>query len=178
MKKLILSLAIISLGVAALAQTDPIDDLFRKYSDQEGFTVVTISGKMFSMFSDLNEDKSAEGDVIKKLKSIRILSSDNAEINKNVNFYTELSKKMDFSAYEELMVVKEGSEVTKFLVKQSGENISELVVISGGGSGNSLISIRGDLDMKSLSNISRDIGLQDLDGLDKIDQKPGKADHK
>ena len=59
-------------------------------------------------------------------------------LNKNLNFYTELSKKLNLSVYEELMVVKEGPDITKFLIKQSGKTISELLVITGGPGGNSL----------------------------------------
>ena len=31
------------------AQTGPIEDMFNKYSEKEGFTVVSISSKMFGM---------------------------------------------------------------------------------------------------------------------------------
>jgi len=173
MKRIILFFVVICLAFNLKAQSNPVDDLFNKYSEKEGFTVVTISGKMFSMFAS-EESKSPEGDVINKLKSIRILSVEDTLLNRNINFYSELSKKLDFSAFEELMVVKEGKDMTKFLVKQKGDIISELLVITGGPGGNSLISIRGDLDMKSLSNISKDMGIEELDKLDNKTQKTDK----
>jgi glutathione peroxidase-family protein len=171
MKKAILTLVLVSLALLGKAQTNAIDEMFDKYSEKEGFTVVTISGKMFNMFSDQGKEKTAEGKVINKLNSIRILSVEDSILNLSTNFYTEISKKIDLSGYEELMVVKEGRNMTKFLVKQKGEVISELLVITGGPGGNSLISIRGDLDMKSLSNISKEIGIEDLDKLEKVDEK-------
>jgi glutathione peroxidase-family protein len=171
MKKIILTAVFFSLAFLSQAQTSPIDDLFNKYSEKDGFTVVTISGKMFSMFADEESENSAEGNVLSKLKSIRILTVEDSLLNMNINFYSELSKNLDFSGYEELMVVKEGQNMTKFLVKQKGNVISELLVITGGPGGNSLISIRGELDMKSLSNISKEMGMEELEGLDKIDEK-------
>lgn len=165
MKTLILSFALVFIGIVAQAQNTAIDEMFNKYGEKEGFTVVTISGRMFSMFSPEDQVKDAQGNVISKLKSIRILSVEDSVLNETINFYAELSKKTNFAGYEELMVVKEGQDMTKFLIKQKGDVITELIVITGGKGGNSLISIQGDLDMKSLSNISKEIGIEDAGAL-------------
>jgi hypothetical protein len=153
------------------AQSNPIDEMFNKYSEKDGFTVVTISGRMFSMFADQENEKKDADNIMKQLKSIRILSVEDSLLNKNLNFYTELSKKIDMSVYEELMVVKEGRDITKFLIRQKGNIISELLVITGGPGGNSLISIKGDLNMKSISDLSKNTGIQELKNLDKIEKK-------
>jgi hypothetical protein len=171
MKKLFLFFTAISLTLVIKAQSNPVDDMFNKYSERDGFTVVTISSRMFGMFSNLDsEDKDAD-DLIHKLKSIRILSVEDSLLNKNINFYTELSKKLDLSAYEELMVVKGGKDVTKFLIKQNGKMISELLVITGGPGGNSLISIRGDFNLKNISELSKSTGIKELEGLENMDKK-------
>jgi hypothetical protein len=153
------------------AQSNPVDDMFNKYSEKPGFTVVSISSKMFSLFANKNTENKDADDVINKLKSIKILSVEDSLLNKNLNFYTELSKKLDLSVYEELMVVKEGPDVTKFLIRQKGSIISELLVIVGGPGGNSLISIKGELNLKSISELSKDIDIQELKSLDKIEKK-------
>jgi len=100
------------------------------------------------MFANKDADSKDTDDIISKLKSIKILSVEDSLLNKNLNFYTELSHKLDLSVYEELMVVKTGPDVTKFLIKQSGNTISELLVVKGGPGGNSLISIKGELNLK------------------------------
>jgi hypothetical protein len=171
MKKLFLFFTAISLTLIIKAQSNPVDDMFNKYSERDGFTVVTISSRMFSMFSNLDSDDKDADDLIHKLKSIRILSVEDSLLNKNINFYTELSKKLDLSAYEELMVVKGGKDVTKFLIKQNGKMISELLVITGGPGGNSLISIKGDFNLKNISELSKSTGIKELEGLEKIDKK-------
>jgi hypothetical protein len=171
MKKVFLSLITICLTLIMQAQSNPVDDMFNKYSEKPGFTVVSISSKMFSLFANKNTENKDADDVINKLKSIKILSVEDSLLNKNLNFYTELSKKLDLSAYEELMVVKEGPDVTKFLIKQKGNIISELLVVVGGPGGNSLISIKGELNLKSISELSKDIDIQELKSLDKIEKK-------
>jgi hypothetical protein len=171
MKKILLAFSAFCLALAMNAQSGPVEDMFNKYSEKPGFTVVSISSKMFSMFANKeNENKNAD-DIIGRLKSIKILSVEDSLLNKNLNFYTELSKKLDLSVYEELMVVKEGPDITKFLIKQTGNIISELLVITGGPAGNSLISIKGDLNLKNISDLSKSLDMQELKSLDKIDKK-------
>jgi hypothetical protein len=171
MRKLLICLSGLFLTVIIQAQTNPIDEMFSKYSEKDGFAVVTISSKMFSMFANLdNENKDAD-DIMQRLKSIRILSVEDSLLNQNLNFYSELSKKLDMSVYEELMVIKEGKDITKFLIRQNGNVISELLVITGGPAGNSLISIKGDLNLKNISDLSKNTGIQELKNLEKIDKK-------
>jgi hypothetical protein len=153
------------------AQTGPIEDMFNKYSEKEGFTVVTISSKMFGMFAGQDDKNKEAGDIVNRLKSIMILSVEDSLLNKNLNFYTELSKKLDLSDYEELMVVKTGPDVTKFLIRQKGDVISELLVVTGGPGGNSLISIKGDLNLKSISELSKSVDIQGLESLDDLEKK-------
>lgn len=174
MKKVFLSFITICLTLIMQAQSNPVDDMFNKYSEKPGFTVVSISSKMFSLFANKNTENKDADDVINRLKSIKILSVEDSLLNKTLNFYTELSKKLDLSVYEELMVVKEGPDVTKFLIRQKGNIISELLVITGGPAGNSLISIKGELNLKSISELSKDIDIQELKSLDKIEKKTQK----
>jgi hypothetical protein len=171
MKKIFLSLAAIILTIGVKAQSGPVEDMFNKYSEKPGFTVVSISSKMFSMFANKDQENKNADNVINKLKSIKILTVEDSLLNKNLNFYTELSRKLDLSVYEELMVVKEGPDMTKFLIRQNGNIISELLVVTGGPGGNSLISIKGELNLKSISELSKDMDIQELKSLDKIDKK-------
>ena len=171
MKKVLLLLNFLLITMVIQAQRNPVDELFDKYSEKPGFTVVTISGRMFSMFSDMDTEEKEVDNVISKLKSIQILSVEDSLLNLNINFYTELSKKLNLSVYEELMVVKEGGNITKFLIKQSGKVISELLVVTGGPGGNSIISIRGEFNLKNISDISKSVGIEELKSLDKINKK-------
>ena len=171
MKKSFLFVAALFLMVLSRAQTSPVDEIFNKYSEKEGFTVVTISSRMFSMFANQDAENKDADNIMRQLKSIKILSVGDSLLNKTLNFYTELNNKQFLEAYEELLVVKEGPDITKFLIKESGDLISELLVITGGPGGNSIISIKGDINLKNLSDLSKNIGIQELKGLDNINKK-------
>ena len=171
MKKFFLSFTALCLTMMLQAQSNPVDEMFNKYSEKQGFTVVSISSKMFSLFANKDPENKDADNVINKLKSIKILSVEDSLMNKNLNFYSELSKKLDLSVYEELMVIKEGPDITKFLIKQNGNLISELLVVKGGPGGNSLISIKGELNLKNISDMSKSLDMQELKSLDKIQKK-------
>jgi len=171
MKKIFLFFTTLCLTLIMQAQSNPVDEMFNRYSEKQGFTVVSISSKMFSLFANKDPENKDADNIISRLKSIKILSVEDSLLNKNLNFYTELSKKLDLSVYEELMAVKEGSDVTKFLIKQTGNTISELLVIKGGPGGNSLISIKGELNLKNISDLSKSLDMKELKSLDKIDKK-------
>jgi len=171
MKKLFLFATALCLASVLNAQKNPIDELFDKYSEREGFTTIYISSKMFSLFVDKDAPKDEVENIMRRLKSIRILTVNDSLLNRDINFYNELSRKLDFSVYEELMVVKEEPVVMKFLIRQDGDVISELLVISGGPGGNVLISVKGDLDMKSISDLSKSSGIGELKQLDNIEKK-------
>jgi len=172
MKKIFLSFTALCLTIVIQAQSNPVDEMFNKYSEKQGFTVVSISSKMFSLFANKDPENKDADNVINKLKSIKILSVEDSLLNKNLNFYSELSKKLDLSVYEELMVIKEGPDVTKFLIKQKGNTISELLVVKGGPGGNSLISIKGELNLKNISDMSKSLDMQELKSLDQIKKSP------
>ena len=175
MKKLIFFITALLMSAIINAQTNPIDDIFEKYSEREGFTSVYISGRMLGMLVGMETKEGNPDNILRRIKSIRILTADDSVVIPKVNLYAELSRKLDLSVYEELMVIKEGPEVTKFMILEKDNLISELLVISGGDDGNALISIRGDLNLKELSQLSKTIGIEELEQLEKVEEKkPGK----
>jgi len=174
MKKVILIIIALCLSYVTQAQVNAIDEMFDKYSEKKGFTTVYISSKLLSLFTPKDATTGEGSDIVHRLKSIRILSVEDSILNKSVNFYKELSSKLNISDYEELMVVKEGNDVTKFLIKQKGDIISELLVIAGGPDDNTLISIKGDLDLKMISDLSKSTGIEELKDLEKVDKNPKK----
>ncbi len=170
MKRIILFAALVCMVRLTYAQTNPIDQMFDKYSERKGFTTVFISSKLLGMFAPKDEKGAGGSDIVSRIKSIRILSVEDSLLNQSVNFYKELTSKLDLSQYEELMAVKDAGESTKFLIKQKGNVITELLVITGGTEGNTLISIRGEMDLKTISDLSKSTGIDELRELDNIEK--------
>ena len=101
-KALLSALLITICSSTIYAQSDPINSLFDKYADKDGYTTVYVSGKMLQLLSQFGTDPSSRS-VLANTSSIKILTSDRP----GNNFYDELKQKSVFDKYEELMTVKE-----------------------------------------------------------------------
>ena len=155
MKKLVLILAVV-LPLAVLAQKTPVDKLFEKYANQKGFTTVNISGKLLGFASQLESGDKATTDMLSSLSGIRVLTVEDTELNKNLDFYAELENDGFFknNNFEVLMEVTEKNEVVRFLARDAGNGkISDLLLVVGGDE-NTLISISGIIDPKNISKIT------------------------
>ena len=155
MKKLVLILAVL-LPLAVLAQKTPVDKLFEKYDNQKGFTTVNISGKLLGFASQIETGDKATTDMLSSLSGIRVLTVEDPEINKNLDFYAELEKDGFFknNGYEVLMEVTEPNEIVRFLAKDAGNGkISDLLLVVGGDE-NTLISISGVIDPENIGKIT------------------------
>jgi hypothetical protein len=168
MKKIVFIALSLLLTQLATGQGDPVDQMFDKYSGQDGVTTIFISSRMFRIMAGVELDDEDLTDLMTRLKSIRILTVNDSILNSRVNFYRELESMMSFDSYEELMVVRDGATDLKFLIKGRGDRIDELLMIGGGEKeGNVMISIRGDLSMDNISDISKGIGISELEELEK-----------
>ena len=170
MKTNILIIAWLLISSAVGAQT-AVDKLFDKYSGKDGFTTVYISQYMFDMFKDVQTNDQDFDNLVKGLKSIRILNlEDPSKLPAGVNFYDEVMKSLPIKDYKELMVIKEKDQNVKFLVKEENGKISELLLISGG-KDNALICIQGNIDIKSIAKLSRSLSIQGMKPLENVDSK-------
>jgi hypothetical protein len=166
MKKILLILAVV-LPIAVLAQKTPVDKLFEKYANQDGFTTVNISGKLLGFASQVDTGDKATSDMLSSLSGIRILSVDDEKLNKELNFFAELEKDGFFknNKFEVLMEVTEKDEVVRFLARDAGNGkISDLLLVVSGDD-NALISISGMIDPQNISKITKSLNI-DLGDMD------------
>lgn len=170
MKNFIFLISFFLFSGAVNAQNTPVDELFDKYSGKEGFTSVYITSYMFSMFADVESNDPEFDELIKNLKAIKILATDEA-FTGNINFFKEIIDKLPKDQYKELMVIKEKDQDVKFLVNEKDGKIIELLLIAGGANENALISIQGNIDLKNISKLSKSMNIDGLENLEKIDNK-------
>ncbi len=153
--KQIILLAALLIPVCSVAQKSPVDKLFEKYANREGMTTVNISGTLLGFAGKIGEN-SPESNFLSNLKGVRILSVDDDQLNKQLDFYKELENDGFFKNhnYEVLMEVTEKHEVVRFYGKTAGEGkFSELLLVVGGDE-NALISIRGLIDPENIGKIT------------------------
>lgn len=178
MKKLMLAVGMLVMSGVAMAQGDAITKFFSKYQNDETFSQVTVSSKMFNLFTNLEveskEDKEVL-DAISKLKGLRILAKEDAR--NGYELYKEALAMVPMKEYEELMSVRDKDKDMKFFIKETAPGkISELLMVSGGLKDFMVLSLFGEIDLKQVGKIGRKMDIDGLDNLHKIDDKGKKND--
>lgn len=177
MKKLMVGAVMMVMSVGAFAQGDAISKFFSKYQNDETFTQVTISSKMFGLLTNMEVDKKEDQEVINaisKLKGLRVLAKD--ETRDGRLLYKEALGLMP-KDYEELMSVRDGDKDMKFFIKEIGAGkIGELVMVVGGNDDFMVLSLFGEIDLKQIGKIGSKMDIDGLQNLHKLDDKGKKSD--
>lgn len=146
----------------ATAQDDAISKYFAKYVDDDRFSTVFISPKMFDLVRSMNidmdlEESEAEAikDVVNDMKSIRILTTE--EDGKAL--YKEAAATILNKEYEALMTVKDrdGGNV-QFVVKDGDSEgvIRELLLLVGGEENEFvLMSFTGNINLANIGKMAK-----------------------
>jgi len=152
------------------AQTNAIDRYYDKYANDETFTKVSISSKMFSLFTNFDMEDETEDQVVEtisKLKGLKMLIAN--EYPQAEQTYKEAisypKKNM-----EELMIVESKDQELIFFISETEGMISELLMISYEKDHLIILSLVGDIDLKELSKLSSKM---DIDGFDQLDKLEG-----
>jgi hypothetical protein len=164
-----LLLSVILAGKTGFAQDDAIGKFFGKYVDDDRFTVVSISPKMFRLMSKVNWDTVSSDlkQTVRKLQSLRILSTSTTPMA----FYKEALEKIDRKEYEELITVRSKQDNVHFMVRESGNTIHELLMISVGDDGFTVVSFVGDIDLDRLARLASDMGIKGMENLKDVKRK-------
>ncbi len=173
MKKLMMGVVMMVVGsVSVWAQGDAISKFFNKYQDDETFTQVTISSKMFNLFTNMdvkNDEDKAVLSAISKLKGLRVLAKEEARNSREL--YKEALSLVPVKEYEELMSVRDKDKDMKFFIKEGKPGIiSELVMIAGGNEEFMVLSLFGEIDLKEISKIGSKMNIDGLQHLKKMNK--------
>lgn len=160
MKKSISSFIIFfALSVGIFAQKSAVDRYFEKYQDDDQFTQITVSGKMFGLFVNFEMDDPAEQELIEtisKLKGLKMLVSDS--MGNAPQLFRELNKK-PASDMDELLSIKEESSEFKFYITEANGSINELVMVGREHNGIYILSLVGDIDLKQIAALSKKMNI-------------------
>ena len=177
MKKLMV-VAVVMMVSASVQAQDAISKFFSKYQNDETFSQVTISSKMFNLFTNMEvEDKDDQEvmDAISKLKGLRILTKEDTRDSRTL--YKEAMGMIPMKEYEELMTVRDKDKDMKFFIKESGGKISELVMVMGGNEEFMVMSLFGEIDLKQVSKIGKKMNVDGLENLENIKDKKNSKDN-
>jgi hypothetical protein len=171
-KYLFLLPALMIVSVALNAQNDAISRFFSKYAEEERFTSVFISPKMFQLIAKIetdDEDWNNIRDVVKDLGGLRVLTADS--ISDGVALYKEALSKVPQAEYSELLTVRDGKENVRIWTKDSGSIIEELLLLVGSPDQFVLLSFTGKINLDKISTLSKSLDIKGAEHLDKVKSK-------
>lgn len=174
MKKLLMGMVMLVGSVSAKAQGDAVTKFFSKYQDNAEFTQVTVSSKMFGLFTNMEVEKPEDKEIleaISKIKGLRVIAKDDARDSREL--YKEALSIVP-KDYEELMFVRDKDQDMKFLIKESGGKISELLMIAAGNDDFKMLSLFGEIDLKKVSKIGSKMSIDGLEHLRKMEKDKGE----
>lgn len=149
-KNYVITLILSFCSVFCMAQQK---DFFDELSGMKGISSVYISKAMFQLMPDMNMGGLNLTPFIRKLESVRILSSENVE--------TTVKMKKNFqyinpeNGYEELMRVTDNGEKMVIYWKQDKKGKNEFVLLSDEEKEYTAIVIVGNLTLEEMQKIAQ-----------------------
>lgn len=173
MKRVIL-LSILSICItgSGFAQDDAITKFLSKYAEDQTFTVVTVTKRMFALFADIDaEDPNHKEamEAISKIDGLRVLALENDSI-RAPQIYQEAKSLIPMKEYGELMTVRHEGMDLRFLIKEEKAIISELLMIGGGKEDFFIMSLIGDIDLNQISKLSGAMNIDGFENLELLDE--------
>lgn len=160
-------MSIIALSITLMSYTNaqdsnsPVDKLFNKYANKDGFTTVNVSGALLNFMGNASDSADEASKMLSQLSGIRILTVEDSTLNKKLNFYKELEADGFFknNKYETLLEVTEKNEIVRFFSRKGKDGkFSELLLIVAGND-NTIISIRGVISPKEIGKIAQKVDI-------------------
>ncbi len=159
MKKLILSLLIVSFGLTLFAQPAGFDRLYYQYKGEEGVVALKIPGfvmKLAGAIADLDREEKA---LLKSIRSVTVLTIEEQDLYPGVNFTDEINLSADH--YQLLMEVHEEDEDVLIAAREKNGKLRDLIVVVGGDE-NVLVHVRGRMESDLLENLAGVAGIDQL----------------
>lgn len=154
MKKIVLTLMILSIGSLSFSQ-QVVTKYMDKYGNDETFTKVSVSSKMFSLFAEMEgseEDEQLFYDITSKLKGMKVVASE--KVSNPKALYDAAIADVSKAGFEELMTVKDAEENVKISIREKGGVIEELILVAGGKEKFAMVSLYGEINLKEISKLA------------------------
>jgi hypothetical protein len=155
---------------------DAITRFFTTYAEDENFTVVTVTKRMFALFADIDAEdpKQKEAmEAISKIDGLRILALEEDSL-RAPQLYKEAKKVIPINEYDELMSIRREGMDFRFMIKEEDSKIAELLMIGGSTSDFFVMSLIGDIDLNQISKLS---GAMNIDGFENLEMLEDRDNH-
>lgn len=159
MKKLILSLLTLSLGLTLFAQPAGFDRLYYQYRGEEGVVALRVPGFVMRLAASLGDLEGEEKALLRSMRSVTVLTIEDTYRYPGLNFTEEI--KLDGDQYRLLMEVHDGHEDVLIAAREKNGKVRDLIVVVGGDE-NVLVHVRGRMESDLLANLADVAGIDEL----------------
>jgi hypothetical protein len=161
MKKLILSLLIISTGLTLFAQPAGFDRLYYQYKGEEGVVALKVPGIVLRLAASIGDLDREEKALLKSMRSVTVLTIEDEHLYPGVNFTEEINLSRLDNNYELLLEVHDGDEDVYIAAREKNGKVRDLIVLVGGDD-NVMVHVRGRMESDLLENLAEVAGIDEL----------------
>jgi len=161
MKKILFSVLLATFSIALFAQPAGFDDIYYDYKGEEGVVALRIPGFVMRLAGSIADLEGPEKDLLRSLRSVTVLTIDEADLYPGVNFVEEIDMSDLRGGYQLMLEVHDGEEDVIIAAREKKGKIRDLVVIVGGDD-NVLVHVRGRMESDLLENLSEVAGVDEL----------------
>lgn len=159
MKKLILSLFTLALGLTLYAQPAGFDRLYYQYKGEEGVVALRVPGIVMRLAASLGDLDQEEKALLRSMRSVTVLTIEDSYRYPGLNFAEEIKLRGD--QYQLLMEVHDGNEDILIAAREKNGKVRDLIVVVGGDE-NVLVHVRGRMESDLLANLADVAGIDEL----------------
>ncbi len=165
MKRMLLTIAAVTIAAALSGQRTSLDDFFSKYSNRDGYTSVVINGSLLNFLGD-SDNTDRHGNPLSKVTSIRLVVRDKAATPASESIVSEIRGVIRRGRYDELMSVRDDGADIRFVARMNRDIVNELLLIIDGEK-EAVIQLEGNLTREEASQlVSNGDGIAILEGLE------------
>lgn len=156
MKKIIIVFSILILGAGLSAQSKAFDQLYSDFRGEKDVINVHVPGFVCRWVSNIDDLENEERELLRSIRSVKVLVIENCEINRQVNLAKLLAgAERDEDVVPMLEIHDEGEDVL-ILARQVEDKVTDIYVIVGG-EANVMVKVSGRMDrdlMKCLYDVT------------------------
>lgn len=161
MKNAILIFCLAVFGMGVQSQDHEFNRLYTSFRGEEGVIRIYVPGFLCHLAGSIADLEPEERELLRSIKSIKVLVIENPEINRQVNVARVISRAERDPDILPLLQVHEDDEDVLIMARQQNECISELWVLVGGDE-NVMIKIRGRMDHDLIQSLYKVTGIEQV----------------
>lgn len=146
-RTLLILIALLAMATTGMAQ-QTVNGLFNRYEDKAGAEYKNLGSLLMGIIKTFAADKSEEGQVIKSIKSIKVLDLEECTPEVKQEF-AQKARNLKPRGMELLMQMKDDGENVCIWGKMKKETVRQLLIVTD----DKMVKIKGKFDLNGISNL-------------------------